>query len=122
MDTRTILICDTDLEHSFTLEGELRNRDYEVVNINDATELISTVKSLRPSAVLVNPDMKGFNEYDVCKHVKKDLGIPLIFLLDKNSTHRAQLDDCKPDDVVTKPAEAGNLLNLILKHIATHQP
>jgi DNA-binding response OmpR family regulator len=125
MDRRmkvTIVICDTDLDHSFTLEGELRNKDYDVVSINDAIELISTVMSLRPSVVLANPDMQGFNEYDVCKKIKKELDIPVVFLVDKNSTHRAQFDDCEADDVVTKPAEAANLLNLISKHIATHQP
>ncbi|MDB5205755.1 MAG: hypothetical protein JWR72_830 [Flavisolibacter sp.] len=118
---RTIVICDTDIDHSFTLEGHLHNRNYEVINITDATELIATVSSLRPSVVLANPDMQGFNEHDVCKQLKQKLNIPVLFVLDKNSTHRAELDDCEPDDVLTKPVEAGNLLNLIEKHISFYQ-
>jgi DNA-binding response OmpR family regulator len=118
---RTIVICDTDLDHSFTLEGELKNHGYDVVNITDATELVSSVQSLQPSAVLVNPDMKGFNEYDVCKKVKIDNEIPVIFLLDKNSTHRASFDICTPDDVITKPDASGNLIMLIKKHVSLHQ-
>jgi len=118
---RTIVICDTDIDHSFTLEGHLRNRNYDVVNITDATELVASVSGLLPSVVLANPDMQGFNEYDVCKQIKKELNIPLLFLLDKNSTHRAQLDNCDPDDVLTKPVEAGNLVNLVEKHISLRQ-
>ena len=119
--TRTVVICDTDLDHSFTLEGMLKNENYEVVNITDPTELVSSVKSLRPSVVLANPDMKGFNENDVCTKIKNTLGIPVILLLEGNSTHRAQLGDCMADDVITKPDSSGNIIMLIKKHIALHQ-
>lgn len=118
---RTIVICDTDLDHSFGLEGMLKNHDFDVINITDATELVRSVESLQPSVVLVNPDMQGFNEYDVCKKIRNGHGIPVIFLLDKTSTRRAQLDDCKPDDVVTKPDSSGNVIMLIKKHISLHQ-
>jgi DNA-binding response OmpR family regulator len=118
---RTIVICDTDLDHSFTMEGFLRNQNYDVVNITDATELVSSVKSLRPSVVFVNPDIAGFNETEVCQQIKKNLGIPIIFLLDGSSTRRAQLADCEPDDIVTKPNGGNNLLMLVKKHISLHQ-
>ena len=121
MDKRTVVICDTDLDHSFALEGILKNHDYDVVNITDATELVRSVESLQPSVVLANPDMQGFNEYNVCQKIKNNLGIPVIFLLDKTSTHRAQLDDCKPDDIITKPDSSGNVIMLIKKHISLHQ-
>src|SRR5829696_8403772 len=113
MDKRvkqTIVICDTDLDHSFTMEGFLRNENYDVVNITDATELIATTKSLRPSVVFVNPEMKGFNEDAVCETIMKSLGIPLILLLEGNSTHRAQVGQCQADDVITKPNGGNNLL------------
>lgn len=118
---RTILICDTDLDHSFMLEGELKNHGYDIVNITDATELIAAAKSLQPSLVLTNPDIQSFNENDVCKKLMSDMNLPLILLLDRSSTHRSQIGDCQADDVITKPAEAGNLLTLIKKHISLHQ-
>jgi CheY-like chemotaxis protein len=129
-DQKLVLLCDNDADHSFTLEGELRNRDFEVVIITDATELLTSAKSLRPVAVLANPDMKGFNEYDVCKHLMNDMNIPVILLLDSQSTHRATLNshsthnagECQADDVVTKPVrEVDNLVNLIQKQMAWHQ-
>ncbi|HYO22793.1 MAG TPA: response regulator [Flavisolibacter sp.] len=118
---RTIIICDTDLDHSFTLEGMLKNHNYDVVNISDATELVSSVQSLHPSVVLANPDMQGFNENDVCQKIKLGLGIPVILLLEGNSTHRAQLGTCQADDVITKPDSNGNIIMLIKKHISLQQ-
>ena len=125
--TKTVLICDNDPDNSFTLEGELRNRNYEVIIINDATELESSARSLRPVAVLANPDIEGFNEYDVCKYVKAELNIPLLLLVDKNSTHRATLNtqeagSCQADDVISKPVRVvENVINLIEKHMVFHK-
>lgn len=120
-DRKLVLICDNDKDHSFTLEGELRNRDYEVVIASNANELVESARSLRPVTVLVNPDLQGFNEYDVCKHLMNEMNIPVVLLLDRNSTHRATIGDCQADDVVTKPVEADNLANLVAKHMAWHQ-
>lgn len=131
-DQKLVLICDNDPDHSFTLEGELRNRNYEVIIINDATELVSSTKSLKPVVVLANPDIKGFNEYDVCKYIMNEMNVPVILLIDKNSTHRAELNthsthtpdigDCRADDVVSKPVQVpDNLVNLIEKQMALHQ-
>lgn len=118
---KTVLLCDNDADHSFSLEGELRNRDYEVIIITDASELVKSAKSLKPVAVLVNPDMKGFNENDVCTNLMTEMNTPVILLLDKNSTHRAQVGNCPADDVVIKPAEVDNLANLIAKQMAWHK-
>src|SRR5690349_1464184 len=84
-DQKLVLICDNDAGHSFTLAGERRSRDYEVVIITDATALLTSVKSLRPVAVLANPDIKGFNESDVCKYVMSEMNIPVFLLLDRSS-------------------------------------
>lgn len=127
--SKTVLICDNDADHSFSLEGELRNRHYEVIIINDATELEGSARSLQPVAVLANPDMKGFNEYNVCKYIKGELNIPLLLLVDKNSTQRAGLNsqaagegDCRADDVIIKPVKvAENVINLIEKHMAFYK-
>ena len=135
MDTRlkkTVLICDNDPDHSFMLEGELRNRHYEVIIINDATELAGSAKSLRPVAVLANPDLVGFNEYDVCKFLKTELNIPLLLLIDKNSSHRAGLNKastngavdatCEADDVISKPVRVvENVINLIEKQMVFYK-
>lgn len=124
--TKTVLVCDNDPDNSFTLKNEMQNRNYDVIIINDATELESTARSLRPVAVLANPDMKGFNENNVCKYIKNELNIPLLLLVDKNSTHRSTLNtqpphetgSCQADDVISKPIKVvENIINLIEKHM-----
>lgn len=129
-ETKTVLICDNDPDNSFTLKSELRNRNYEVIIINDATELESSARSLRPVAVLANPDMKGFNEYDVCKYIKNELNIPLLLLVDKNSTQRSTLNagsgnaagSCQADDMISKPVQVvENVINLIEKHMVFYK-
>ena len=121
-DQKLVLLCDNDADHSFTLEGELRNRDFDVVIFTDASELVATAKRLRPVAVLTNPDMNGFNENDVCRYLMNELNIPVTLLLANNSTHRAQIGDCRADDVVTKPVkEVDNVANLINKQMSWHK-
>jgi DNA-binding response OmpR family regulator len=120
-DRKLVLICDNDADHSFSLEGELRNRDYEVVIVTEASGLLESARSLRPVAVLVNPELNGFNEDAVCKNLMNEMNIPVVLLLNRNSTHRATVGDCQADDVVTKPVEADNLANLVAKHMAWHQ-
>lgn len=121
-DQKLVLLCDNDADHSFTLEGELRNRDYEVVVITDASELVKSARSLRPVTVVVNPDMSGFDENEVCNELINDMHIPVILLLDRNSTHRGQVGNCRADDVLTKPVqEAGNIATLIAKNMAWQQ-
>lgn len=125
MDNRLqklVLICDNDADHSFTLEGELRNRNFEVVILTDATGLLQSVKSLQPVAVLANPKVNGFNENDVCTSVMNEMNIPVLLLLDRNSTHLAMIGDCRADDVVTKPVkDVDNVANLINKQMAWHK-
>lgn len=124
MDNRvrkSVLICDDDTDHSFALEGELRNRDYEVIIINDATELVASAKSLRPVAILANPDMKGFNDNQVCENIKLAMNIPIILIPGKNSTHRGHIGNCRADDIMAKPVDASIIANLIAKQMAWHQ-
>ena len=119
---KTVLICDNDADHTFTLEGELQNRDFEVVVVNEANGLLDSVRSLRPVAVLVNPEINGFNEYDVCKYVMTELNTPVLLLLNGNSTHRASIGDCRADDVISKPVQnVDNVANLINKQMALHK-
>lgn len=129
---KTVLICDNDPDNSSILKSELRNRNYEVIIISDATELEGSTRSLRPVAVLANPDMNGFNEYNVCKYVQSEMNIPLLLLIDKNSTRRAGLNGnssnqsgdgaCQADDVISKPVQVvENVINLIEKHMVFYK-
>ncbi|MBD0375567.1 MAG: response regulator [Flavisolibacter sp.] len=114
---RKILMCDNDEATLQQLSTALQKEGFEITAFSDAAELISTTERFRPSVVIVNPDMPRFNAYDVCKRLQKELKVPRVLLVDPHSTTRAQVDECNPDDVVTKPVEINNLVNLLDKHI-----
>lgn len=116
-NNRRLLLCDHDEAAIQELQKELQNRGYEAEVLRDATQLIKRVRSYQPTVVLANPEIDGFNEYDVCKYVMKEMGLPVILLLEPHSTTRAQIDECRASDVAIKPVEINNLSNLIEKHI-----
>jgi two-component system response regulator VanR len=118
MTNTTVIVCDHDVDELYRIQQGLMSDEFEVQIISDALELVSVAQANYPAIVIVNPDMKGFNQYDVCKKLMKDKNIPVLLLTDSHSTHRVQIDQCRADDELTKPVEINNLLNLIQKHIA----
>src|SRR4051812_18965542 len=115
-NNRTVLLCDNDYASSNEIQAILEQKGYDVDTIDKASDLIPTVIRFHPNVIIVNPDMEGFNESDVCKHIMQDLEIPIILLVDAHSTARARVGDCLAEDVVTRPVHAGNLANLVAKH------
>jgi DNA-binding response OmpR family regulator len=113
-----VLLCDFKDDHFEQIKNSLEEEGMSLEAINDATELIPVSLRHRPGLLIVNPDMPAFNEYDVCKQLIKALNVPVILLVDKNSTTRAQVGDCVVDEVVTKPVEIANLLHLVETHLA----
>ena len=120
-NTRVVIVCDQDKAAVQEIQSALTKERHEVEVINDGTELIAKAIKFNPSVVIVNPDIHGFNEYDVCKKLMKERNIAIILLLDPHSVHRSRIDECEADDVVTKPVEMKNLLNLVVKNITVHQ-
>ncbi len=118
---RTLLICDNDYAFLNEIEKNLANEGYDVDTIDNASELIPTAIRLQPHVIIVNPDTQGFNENDVCKHIMQEQRIEVILLLDRHSTARAQIGNCQVEDVITKPVEIGNLVNLLAKHTSVNQ-
>lgn len=110
-----VLICDNDEQVLGELREELARNEYHVQTLSDATAVVSRA-SAQPTILVINPDIEGFNEHDVCKKLKQERGVPVIFLLDRNSTRRSSYGDCEADDVVSKPVEKNLLLNLLEKH------
>ena len=112
-----VLICDNEDEHLSEIRNTLENEGISIEIVTDASELIPRAIRIRPGVIIVNPAMKAFNEYDVCKNILQDMDVPAIMILDKNATTRARIDECEIEDVLTKPVNLRNLVNLISKHL-----
>jgi DNA-binding response OmpR family regulator len=118
---RTVLVCDNDYAFLNEIEKKLAIEGYDVDTIDNASNLIPSAIRLQPHVIIVNPDMKAFNEYDVCKHIIGEQRIQIILLLDPHSATRSQIGDCPVEDVITKPVNIANLANLLAKHISVNQ-
>ena len=118
---RTVLICDNDYAFLNEMEKSLAEEGYDVDTIDDAADLIPSAIRLRPNVILANPDMKAFNEYDVCKHIIKEQRVEVILVLNPQSSTRAQIADCRVEDVITKPVAIKDLANLLAKHVSVDQ-
>jgi DNA-binding response OmpR family regulator len=118
---RTVLICDNDYAFLNDMEKNLANEGYDVDTIDNAADLIPSAIRLRPNVIIVNPEMKAFNDYDVCKHIIKEQRIQVILLLNKNSTARSLVDECEVEDVITRPVNVKDLAGLLAKHISVDQ-
>jgi DNA-binding response OmpR family regulator len=112
-----ILICDFEDDHLKQISTGLDNEGLSLEVINDASELIPRALRAHPGLLIVNPDMPGFNDYDICKNLMKALNIPVILMVDKNSTARNNVDECVADEVITKPIKLENLINLVSTHL-----
>lgn len=112
-----VLICDFESENLNQISSGLDNEGYSVEVVTDASELIPRAIRARPGVLIVNPDMPAFNEADVCKNLIKDMDLPVIILIEKNSTTRAQIHECEVEDVITKPVDLNNLIFLVNKNL-----
>lgn len=118
MEKRIVLVCDNDAEALQQVGEGLRQSGFEVKTVNDASMLISTAAKGGVSVVIANPDMTAFNETDICTKLMGEMGLPLILLLDRHSTHRAIVGECRVEDTIIKPVDHDILANLVSKHIA----
>ena|SRR6478672_11065564 len=122
MNKMTLIVCDNDMDELDRIRKCMENKnEFELEMIQDASELVNEAIRRQPCIVLANPDVIAFNEYDVCKKLMKDAHIPVMLLLSSDSSHRTSIDECEADDVVTKPVEVNNLLNLVMKHMTVDQ-
>jgi DNA-binding response OmpR family regulator len=118
---RTILICDNDYAFLNEMEKGLSQEGFDVDTIDNASDLIPSAIRLQPHVILVNPDMKGFNGYDVCKNIIQEQRAQVILLVDPHSTTRAMVGDCLIEDVLTKPVKLADLVFLLVKHLSVDQ-
>lgn len=118
---QTVLICHNDKAYAENLQRLLEEKGFDVDAINDAAELVPTGIRIHPAVIIVNPDMKGFNDKDICKHLMQDQGIEVILVMEPHSTTRAIVGDCNIEDVINRDTEINIVANLLTKNITVHQ-
>jgi DNA-binding response OmpR family regulator len=118
---RTILICDNDYAFLNEMEKGLSKEGFDVDTIDNASDLIPSAIRLQPHVILVNPDLPGFNEYDVCKNIIQEQRAQVILLVDPHSTTTSMVGECLIEDVLTRPVKLADLVFLVVKHLSVDQ-
>jgi len=114
---RTVLVCDSDEKVLASIKSGLAEHGFDVQVLTRPDELVESAERNRVGAVIVNPELPGFNAQDTCKYLKTQQGIPVLLMVDRNATTRISLDSCTADGIFTKPPKIGDLANMVERQI-----
>lgn len=106
-----ILLVEDDAVIRQMVAKMLRQWDYQVIVVEDFTEIIRLVVEEEPHLVLMDIGLPLFNGYHWCQEIRKISKIPIMFL----SSHNQAMDivmaiNMGADDYVTKPFDSNVLL------------
>lgn len=108
-----ILVFDDDRIQLNKIYIELLLQNYEVEVTSNPDEIISRASRIKPDMAIVNYDLKDCCVSDICIRIKRDLGIPIAFLIDKVTTEKNVITCCEPDAFIDKPVSSTQLLEVI---------
>lgn len=106
-----ILIIEDDVKISKLLEMDLKFEGYNVEVAYDGKEGLIKAKYNPFDLILLDVMLPKMNGYEVCKKIREDSDIPIIFLTAKDQvTDKVVSFDYGADDYVTKPFDSDELI------------
>ena len=76
-----ILIVEDDDRIRQELKELLENHTYEVITVDDFTkDIAEEISNIDKSLILLDINLPNQNGYDICKRVKKQENVPIIFV------------------------------------------
>lgn len=103
----TVLIVDDISMNIKLLESLLLPLGYKLLKADNGPKAIEICKSYRPDLILLDVMMPQMDGFQVCEHLKKDLGtdsIPIIFVSALDSVDdKVRAFDLGASDYITKP-------------------
>lgn len=111
---KTILIADDDRSIVDTIALVLEASDYEVIQVNDGTSVMQSIKA-NPDLVLLDIMMSGHDGRTVCKQIKRQAStkqIPVLMISGSPDIEGAAAE-CGADDYLAKPFGMEELLQKI---------
>ncbi len=109
MEKIKILVFDDELSEISKIYIGLLLKNYLVEATTDPGEIATRAERMKPDITIVNADVKGFDAHYVCKLVKKEMKIPIILLLEKDSATDLKIDSCDADEIIYKPVDIEEL-------------
>jgi|SRR5690625_333553 len=120
MGKKTIMIVDDEMGIREITKKFLINIGYNAVAIGSGQEALDQLETIDPDLILLDIEMPGIDGFTVCKEVRKQSSVPIIFLTVRRET--ADREKCfalGADDFMTKPFQFDALKDRIKKNIAS---
>lgn len=116
---KTIMVVDDDRDILIVLKLLLTEHHYHVVSFDNATNLIAKIDAVKPSLLLMDVQLSGYDGRTLCKELKsleahKQLE---IILFSANPTYKETIHESLCDDFIDKPFDAVDLIALLDKHL-----
>jgi pilus assembly protein CpaE len=108
-----ILIADDSPVNLKLVTGALGTAGYETVTVQNGSELLQRVDSLKPDLVVLDVVMPGLNGYEVCRRLRQRSGfahLPIMMLTSNDSLEeRISGLEAGADDYMSKPFQVSEL-------------
>lgn len=99
-----ILIVEDDMVISENIQGHLEKWGYEVIKIEDFTNVTETFTATNPQLVLMDIGLPFFNGYHWCAEIRRLSKVPIIFLSSASDNMNIVMAmNMGGDDFIAKP-------------------
>lgn len=106
-----ILFCDDDKNICELARLYLEKEGFDVVFANDGKKALNAFQREKPNLVILDILMPEIDGYEVCKEIRKESDVPIIFLTAKDDTFDKVLGlELGADDYMVKPFDIKELI------------
>lgn len=119
----TILIIEDEEIIRQELAKLLEKNLYKTIQINNFSNLIEQIKELKYDLILLDINLEFESGYEICRKIKKNNNIPIIFVTSRNTSEDELLSiQVGGIDFVNKPYNKSILLEKIKRALKTTNP
>lgn len=106
-----VLVVDDDLALAEMIGIVLRTESYDPHFCSDGAAALATFRSTQPDLVLLDLMLPGMDGIDVCTHIRRESGVPIIMLTAKSDTDDVVRGlESGADDYIVKPFNPQELI------------
>lgn len=118
-----ILIVEDELGIRELIQIYLEKSGYDVRTAADGEEALTIMEREQPELILLDIEMPRMNGFDLCKKVRAQLTLPIIFLSSRRSvSDKLKCFELGGDDYVTKPFDFDELKARIEANLRRYRP
>ena len=118
-----IMIIEDDSKIRAELEKLLKRHNYKVILTENSNHVCQELNNYNPDLILLDINLPFQNGFEICKQIKADKNIPIIFVTGRDTTKDERMSiEAGGIDYVTKPYDTMLLLEKIKRAINLTNP